>query len=64
MSHVLSLSADVLLHSEQVLSVSGGAARHPIQTGHRHVEPRLHSGGDAHWRATLQWERPGTVDSQ
>ena len=55
------LSADVLLHSEQVLPVAGGAAGHPLQPGHRHVESGLHLGGDAHRRAPVQWEGSGTL---
>ena len=55
------LPSDVLLHSEQVLPLTGGAARHPLQPGHRHVESRMHPRGDAHGRAALQREGPGTV---
>ena len=55
------LPSDVLLHSEQVLPLTGGAARHPLQPGHRHVESGMHPRGDAHRRTALQWEGPGTV---
>ena len=39
-----SLSLDVLLHSEQVLPLPGGATRYPLQPRHRHVESRMYTG--------------------
>ncbi|EJK51797.1 hypothetical protein THAOC_29002 [Thalassiosira oceanica] len=39
---------DVLVHTKQVLQESGGHARAAVRRAHRHVEPRLHIGRDAH----------------
>lgn len=50
---------DVPLHPEPVLSLPGGAFGNPVRPSHRYVEPWMYPCGDAHWRATLQWEGRG-----
>jgi hypothetical protein len=63
LAHTARLS-DIPVHPVEVLQVPGGAARHPLRPGDRHVVAGVHPGGDAHRRASLQRRQRDRPDEQ
>ena len=50
---------DIPVYPVPVLPVTRGVVGHPVWPGHRHVEPGVYSGRDAHRRTSLRWLQRG-----
>lgn len=46
---------DIPVHPVKVLPITWSSSGHPIWPSHWHVEPRMYSGGNAHWGTFVQW---------
>ena len=53
--------AVVSIYSVEVLSITGSATWSSVRPCYRHVESRLHSGGNAYWRTVIQRLRRGNI---